>query len=1047
LLLKPLVRLSVLLLVAFLIGGAIAGTTGKIAGKITDKQTGEPLPGVNVLIGGTNIGAATNIQGEFFIINVPPGTYTLKVNLIGYRPVEVKNAVVTIDLTTEINLELETETIDVGTVTVQAERPLIEKDVTSSRMRISPAEITNSAVSGLINRVNTNAGNVLGSFRGGRVGTGEVVYLMDGVSLSNPLGATYGIMPGSGPSADLATYIPDEAIAEAEVLTGGFGAEYPSVQSAVINVVSKEGGKSFNGKFKSKSSPDAMFGYDIFGDRKYGSNGLAIIGVSPIFNADGSIDSNAWVEDPTVDKHRRFKTYDMRQHDWSLGGPIPVQKLDVPGELSFFTSGTYQSYRDTRDINYWRKTQSIQGRLTYNMSSSKKLTIGGLTSYSDFVPYDFNRSRVISWGKTSYWSGPVYWQNQQTGEYYRPDTIPEGKAPYYVLTPDGLDTVYSYTPWGWIVGQGHTSAQADTQFWNFMNQILGARADSIYGRNYNYLVQHLGDSLNGIALSEAMSQAVSQVEALGWAKTYTNYDMSQNQYRAHSWSNEINISFNNNLSPKSYYTLTFSRFYTAKRSRTYDPFDGHALTYAEMQESRFINPPVTTYQGFDFDPMFLGRRYTQDDHQTVYTFKGDFTSQVNSRNLMKTGFEIKTYDLFKDGTSIASGGNDYNDQYHYKPIGIGAYAQNKLESEGMILNIGLRYDFFDPKAWVPADFTDALLPEYANDPDNVNYLFDPKKRLKGAHPAKIKQQLSPRVGFSFPITERDVLHVTYGHYFQLPMFDIFYMNSGYDLRGAFKYIGNPNVNEEKTVAYEAGLEHGFNDYLKLAVTGFYKDISDLSDYKKFYTRDGGTFWVRQNSDYARVKGFEFTLTQRSWHNLSGMITYTYQIARGRSSDNDLNFRNDYFNRKPITEDFPLDSDQRHTARVNINYRLPVNWGPAINNYYFLGDWGLDVFYNFGSGTPYSGSSNVQPPDIPPVNNKNFPNSWSIDMRVDKGFPIYKNLKSNFFVEVRNITNKADILSTTDAQRYDLYGDPGGQFSDPNVYSNPRRILLGFEMTF
>jgi hypothetical protein len=127
--------------------------------------------------------------------------------------------------------------------------------------------------------------------------------------------------------------------------------------------------------------------------------------------------------------------------------------------------------------------------------------------------------------------------------------------------------------------------------------------------------------------------------------------------------------------------------------------------------------------------------------------------------------------------------------------------------------------------------------------------------------------------------------------------------------------------------------------------------------------------------------------------------------------------------------------------------LPVNWGPAINNYYFLGDWGLDVFYNFGSGTPYSGSSNVQPPDIPPVNNKNFPNSWSIDMRVDKGFPIYKNLKSNFFVEVRNITNKADILSTTDAQRYDLYGDPGGQFSDPNVYSNPRRILLGFEMTF
>lgn len=312
---------------------------------------------------------------------------------------------------------------------------------------------------------------------------------------------------------------------------------------------------------------------------------------------------------------------------------------------------------------------------------------------------------------------------------------------------------------------------------------------------------------------------------------------------------------------------------------------------------------------------------------------------------------------------------------------------------------------------------------------------------------KIKQQLSPRVGFSFPITEMDVLHVTYGHYFQLPMFDIFYMNSGYDLRGAFKYIGNPNVNEEKTVAYEAGLEHGFNDFLKLAVTGFYKDISDLADYKKVFTEDGGVFWVRKNSDYARVKGFEFTLTQRTWHNLSGMITYTYQIARGRSSDNDLNFTNDYFNRKPITEDFPLDSDQRHTARVNLNYRIPVSWGPAINNYHFLADWGLDFFYNFGSGTPYSGSSNVQPPDIAPINDKNFPNSWSIDMRLDKGFSIYKNLKSSFFVEVRNLTNRADILSTNDSQRYDIYGDPGGQFADPDAYSTPRRILLGFEANF
>jgi outer membrane receptor protein involved in Fe transport len=346
---------------------------------------------------------------------------------------------------------------------------------------------------------------------------------------------------------------------------------------------------------------------------------------------------------------------------------------------------------------------------------------------------------------------------------------------------------------------------------------------------------------------------------------------------------------------------------------------------------------------------------------------------------------------------------------------------------------------------VPKSFQDPLLAQFS-DANNTDFMFDPQKRLKGAAPAKIKQQLSPRVGFSFPITEMDVLHVTYGHYFQLPMYDIFYMNSAYDLRGAFKYIGNPNVKPEKTIAYEVGLEHGFNDYMKFAVTGFYKDIADLADYMKV-TYANGIFWVRHNSDYARVKGFEFTLTQRPWHNFSGVITYTYQIARGRTSNNDQNFQNDYFNRKPLTEDFPLDSDQRHTARANVDYRIPNNWGPKIGNYSFLADWGFDVYWNFGSGTPYTGSTNVQPPNIPPANNKNFPNSWSIDARVDKGFKIYKTLATDFFVEVRNLTDRANVLSTNDALRYDLTGFPGGQFGDTDPYSSPRRILVGLEMNF
>src|SRR4030067_1131193 len=137
---------------------AWAGTPGKIAGKVTDKESGEPLPGVNVIIVGTTTGAATNINGEFFIVNVPPGTYVLRANLIGYGPIEVKNVLVSVDLTTSVDFQLSTQTIEMGTITVEAVRPLIEKDITASRTTISPAQITDSAVDGIVNAANLTAG-------------------------------------------------------------------------------------------------------------------------------------------------------------------------------------------------------------------------------------------------------------------------------------------------------------------------------------------------------------------------------------------------------------------------------------------------------------------------------------------------------------------------------------------------------------------------------------------------------------------------------------------------------------------------------------------------------------------------------------------------------------------------------------------------------------------------------------------------------------------------------------------------------------------------
>ncbi|MBN1997502.1 carboxypeptidase-like regulatory domain-containing protein, partial [candidate division KSB1 bacterium] len=131
--------LFILLGVLFTVSnGLYAGTTGKIAGKITDAETNEPLPGVNVIVEGTQTGAATDLQGNYQILNLPPRTYTLIVSMIGYTNQRIENVQVRIDLTTTQNIKLSQTVLESGEeVTIVAERPLVQMDMTGSLSTVS----------------------------------------------------------------------------------------------------------------------------------------------------------------------------------------------------------------------------------------------------------------------------------------------------------------------------------------------------------------------------------------------------------------------------------------------------------------------------------------------------------------------------------------------------------------------------------------------------------------------------------------------------------------------------------------------------------------------------------------------------------------------------------------------------------------------------------------------------------------------------------------------------------------------------------------------
>jgi outer membrane receptor for ferrienterochelin and colicin len=229
-----------------------AGTTGKLSGSVKDAQTGEPLIGANIIIVGTDFGAATNADGNFVILNIPPGNYSVKISYIGYETKLVTNIQMVVDQTTSIPVTLNPESIKVGEVVVTAETPMIQKDVTSSVSVIRRDQIEALPVSSFMDLLSLQAGVVeTGShnlhIRGGR--SNEVAYLVDGIYVKDPL------------LGGLSLEIGNDAIQEMSLLSGTFNAEYGDALSGVVNIVTRDGEEKYSGKLEGRTSE---FGVDRY---------------------------------------------------------------------------------------------------------------------------------------------------------------------------------------------------------------------------------------------------------------------------------------------------------------------------------------------------------------------------------------------------------------------------------------------------------------------------------------------------------------------------------------------------------------------------------------------------------------------------------------------------------------------------------------------------------------------------------------------------------------------------------------------------------------
>lgn len=345
------------LLPAFL----IAGVGGKLSGRVTDSE-GEALAGVNILIEGSYLGTATDLNGDYFVLNIPPGTYTVSYNMIGYRSLRQSDVQVVSDHTTQLNVTLEQETLELeGEVLVVAERPLIRKDATSTMRVVGADALVEMPVKDFKDVLVTQAGFTTDAsggihVRGGR--TKEILYMIDGVVVKDPL------------LGDFSGSVNQNAIQEMTVISGTFNAEYGQAMSSIVNIVTKDGGDSFSGKYEYISDQLNTSPYHQAGAFEYLEDGYA--DVDSAFNYMDLTDS-------------LFAYLDRAAEGFYPDGLIPLFKIPIRGsnslnlggslpfDVRYFASAYYSNLDDPlpygADIN-----QDLQLKLTKRLSSKFKLT-------------------------------------------------------------------------------------------------------------------------------------------------------------------------------------------------------------------------------------------------------------------------------------------------------------------------------------------------------------------------------------------------------------------------------------------------------------------------------------------------------------------------------------------------------------------------------------------------------------------------------------------------------------------------------------------------
>ncbi|MBD3376580.1 TonB-dependent receptor [candidate division KSB1 bacterium] len=872
-----------------------AGITGKIAGTIIDKESGETLPGSNVQIVGTTLGAAADLNGEYFIINIPPGEYTIRASMMGFITQEKTNVKVFVDKTTRINFDMEPKVLEGEEVTISAYRPdVVEKDLTATKRSYDVEQILSlPGVQDVDDIVDLQADVDGGHFRGGR--SGEAIYLVGGAEINNPL-------TGSTTFNPIAL-----ALEQVEVYTSGFSAEYGNVQSGVINMVPKESGPTWETRVEVSSTNSR---YKNWGGSVYSNELMEFYEML--------YDPEEWLDgtDPTSGD----PLYDFSAVGFA-NRYIPKQEFGFPLPPPPTRQDTLRAAMLTRNmfLQLARQTGLEYAQPDYRV----EFTTGGPLAKNVrlFLAAQLNNNQP---------GLPLTERDRETQIM--------SNVVYRLNNNNRFQFIFNYN---------YQFDNDDPGFFNWYETSLGVsrvtETAQQYGVHWNHVLNQ--STFFDVKINHLMTHEDEKIE------------LAQPDELLDGYKNDTNWRFGKSPS-------------------------GHQI--GKPATSRGYNNTRTT------------------------NFKASITSQINNQNLIKSGLQFNYYDMNVDEESgITEIKNVRWDKYRVYPYEGAVYIQDKMEYEGLIANLGLRYDFYNFNTeFFTNKYAPYRNPDYSpTNPETGSYYDQQQAADKQSQFTAVFQ---PRLGFSFPVSDKTVLHLNYGVFTQRPAYEYIFI-SRLKLEGNpnFERLGNPQLEPEKTISYDMGIVRKFPFGLTLDLSAYYKNVSNLVQLAHYVDRDGFVYETFDNREYADIKGFHVSL-DKNYGYIQGGIRYNWESATGQAgsalgaADQVVHYegspdKDELRNPKDIFLEF----NRKHKLVFNLSAKTSPAAGFQIFRFRPLANLALTGVYRFLSGRPFTWDLTGKGLRM----NQRTPDEHHLRLRVEKAFKLSTITKLTAYVEAFNVLNE------------------------------------------